>query len=74
MLTSTRWIWQHIEDPYQRQFSDEAISGTRTLLNMPPSANATLDDMIDFQYAAGPARPIRDLLSTVDGPFCYVYL
>ncbi|GIZ43681.1 hypothetical protein CKM354_000689800 [Cercospora kikuchii] len=74
MIDRVWWIWQHTENPFQRQFSDEAISGTRTLLDMPPSANATLDDIIDFQYAAGPARPIRDFLSTVDGPFCYVYL
>ncbi|CAK1363797.1 unnamed protein product [Cercospora beticola] len=74
MIDRVWWIWQHIENPFQRQFSDGAISGTRTFWDMPPSANATLDDMIDFRYAAGPACPIRDLLSTVDGPFCYVYL
>jgi len=60
--------------PRERQFSDKAIAGTRTFLNDPPSANGTLDDTIAFDYATGPPRPIRDLMSTVGGPFCYIYL
>ena len=67
------WIWQKLS-PRERQFSDNAIAGSRTFLNDPPSANGTLDDEIEFGYAAGPARQIRDLMSTVGGPFCYVYL
>lgn len=69
-LTASRWIWQSLS-PKDRQ---NAIAGTRTFLNNPPSANGTLDDLIEFDYAAGPARPIKDLMSTIRGPFCYVYL
>jgi tyrosinase len=60
--------------PHERQSTNKAIAGTKTFLNDPPSANGTLDDEIEFGYAAGPPKPIRDLLSTVRGPFCYVYL
>lgn len=49
------------------------IFGTRTLQNNPPSANATLDDLIDITPIGGSAK-LRDLMSTVGGsPFCYVY-
>ena len=75
MIDRVWWIWQHTgKDAYERQFGPEAIAGTRTFLDKPPSSNATLDDLIEFGYAAGPPRLIRDLLSTVRGPFCYVYL
>ncbi|KXT08118.1 hypothetical protein AC579_6634 [Pseudocercospora musae] len=60
--------------PYERQFTVDAIAGTRTLLNTPPSANETLEDLVDFGFAAGPARPIGNLLSRARGPFCNVYL
>ena len=73
MIDRVWWIWQMLS-PKERQFTDKAIAGTVTFLNQPPSANGTLDDQIEFGYAAGTARPIRDLLSTVSGPFCYVYL
>ncbi|KAJ9131147.1 Di-copper centre-containing protein [Coniochaeta hoffmannii] len=51
----------------------KTIAGTNTLLNNPVSQNTTLDDYIDFGYAAEPPRRIRDLLGTVEGPFCYTY-
>ncbi|GAB7326364.1 hypothetical protein MBLNU13_g10398t1 [Cladosporium sp. NU13] len=73
MIDRVWWIWQMLS-PNERQFTSKAIAGTQTFLDTPPSANGTLDDQIEFGYAAGPARPIRDLLSTVSGPFCYVYL
>lgn len=68
-----RWIWQQMS-PEERQKGMTAISGTRTFLNNPPSANATLEDVIEFGYAAGPSREIGELLSTTSGPFCYVYV
>jgi tyrosinase len=73
MIDRVWWIWQMLS-PYERQFTSKAIAGTRTFLNNPPSANGTLEDLIEFGYATGPPRPIGDLLSTVRGPFCYVYL
>jgi tyrosinase len=67
------WMWQMLS-PVERQYGDIALSGTNTFLNSPPSANTTFDDFVQFDYAAGPPTKIRDLMSTLAGPFCYVYL
>ena len=70
MIDRTWWIWQML-DPSGRK---DQISGTDTFLNVPPSANTTLDTPIDLGYAAGPAVTMSDLMSTTEGPFCYIYL
>lgn len=61
-------IWQ-AADPKNRQ---DALAGTGTFLNFPPSPNVTLGDYIDVGVNGGPVQ-IRSLMSTVSGPFCYVY-
>ncbi|KAK1717666.1 tyrosinase central domain-containing protein [Colletotrichum lupini] len=62
------WIWQMLDFANRQD-----IFGTRTLQNNPPSANATLDDLIDIAPIGGSAK-LRDLMNTVGGsPFCYVY-
>lgn len=71
-IDRTWWIWQLLD--VKKRTGAEGISGTGTFLNTPPSPNTTLDTMIDLGYAAGPAVPMRDLMSTIDGPFCYIYL
>lgn len=43
------------------------------MLNMPPSANTTLNDTINLGYAAGVPIKMLDVMSTVKGPFCYLY-
>ena len=63
------WIWQQ-QDLDTREF---AISGTRTLMNRPPSANGTLDDLLEVGVL-GESKTIRDMMSTVNGPLCYIYL
>ncbi|KAK3997033.1 putative tyrosinase [Cladorrhinum sp. PSN332] len=70
------WIWQNLE-PSART---DAISGTITIFNSPPSRNGTLEDILDMginnPLAQGP-RPIADLMSTVGqggGPLCYIYV
>ncbi|KAJ5542202.1 Tyrosinase [Penicillium sp. DV-2018c] len=70
MIDRTWWIWQNL-NPRKRT---NAISGTGTFLNGPPSPNTTLDTPIDLEYAGGQTVTMRDLMSTVSGPFCYVYL
>ncbi|KAJ5193984.1 Tyrosinase [Penicillium cf. griseofulvum] len=70
MIDRTWWIWQNL-DLYKRL---NAISGTGTFLNSPPSPNTTLDTLIDLGYAGGETVAMRDLMSTVSGPFCYIYL
>ena len=67
MIDRVWWIWQMLS-PRERQFSDAAIAGTNTFLNMPPSDETTLDDIVDLGFAAGPPMKIRDLLSITDGP------
>ncbi|KAF9638021.1 Tyrosinase [Lasiodiplodia theobromae] len=62
------WIWQNL-DPTRRTHT---IAGTITIENTPPSRNGTLDDLIDLGVNA-PAMRLGDALSTVEGPFCYVY-
>ncbi|KAF2861677.1 Di-copper centre-containing protein [Piedraia hortae CBS 480.64] len=61
-------VWQYL-DIYRRQ---NAISGTSTLGNSPPSAPMTLDDMLPFGFVADPIR-FGDVMDTFSGPFCYRY-
>lgn len=63
------WIWQN-QDLETRLTS---IAGTITILNEPPSRNGTLDDLIDLGVNNGPIT-IRSAMSTLGGPFCYIYL
>ncbi|KAK4670793.1 hypothetical protein QC764_603730 [Podospora pseudoanserina] len=69
------WIWQNLH-PETRT---NAIGGTITLNNFPPSRNGTLDDLLDLGVA-GPAAgvlEIRDVMSTIGiggGPLCYIYV
>lgn len=44
------------------------------MLNTPPSANTTLDDIVSLGHAGGANVTMRDLMSTTRGPFCYIYL
>ena len=68
-IDRTWWIWQN-QDIANRQ---NAISGTITLNNSPPSRNGTLDDVIDLGVNAAPVA-IGDIMSTVAGPLCYIYI
>ncbi|KGO68522.1 putative domain, di-copper centre [Penicillium italicum] len=70
MIDRTWWIWQNL-NPRKRL---NAISGTGTFLNSPASPNTTLDTLIDIGYAGGETIAMRDVMSTVSGPFCYIYL
>ncbi|KZM28651.1 Tyrosinase [Ascochyta rabiei] len=72
MIDRTWWIWQQLDR--KTRFGESGISGTGTFLNSPPSANTTLDTLIDLGYAASPAVTMNDLMSTTEGPLCYVYL
>lgn len=72
MIDRVWWLWQ-MQDPESRVWGANSLGGTITMLNDPPSANTTLEDWNEYGYAAGPARQIKELLSTVDGPFCYLY-
>lgn len=74
MIDRVWWMWQMV-DAKKRVYGEKtAVAGTRTFLNMPESGETTLDDVVDFGYAAGPGRKLRELMSVVEGPFCYVYV
>ncbi|KAG9770171.1 hypothetical protein KCU88_g6678, partial [Aureobasidium melanogenum] len=52
----------------------DAVYGTETANNAPPSPNVTLDTPQPGWGYFDPARyPIRDMISTSAGPFCYKY-
>lgn len=72
MIDRVWWIWQMMS-PSQRQFGNEALMGTNTFLDMPPSDETTFEDLVEYGWV-GPSRQIKDLMSTLSGPFCYVYL
>jgi tyrosinase len=72
MIDRVWWIWQ-MQNPKERVNGKNAVQGTNTFLNMPPSPETTLDDTIDIAWIGG-ERKIKDLISTLSGPFCYVYL
>jgi len=69
------WMWQN-QKPEERT---NAIAGTITLFNDPPSRNGTLDDIIDMSVnnpESGPTT-IGKLMSTVGlngSPMCYIYV
>ncbi|KAK7984514.1 hypothetical protein PG989_011916 [Apiospora arundinis] len=69
MVDRVWWIWQN-QKPVERAFQ---VDGTRTMNNKPPSDNATIEDTFDMGYNGGEVV-IKDLVSTVAGPYCYIYL
>lgn len=69
MVDRVYWIWQalHLWEAFE-------IAGTITILNLPPSRDATKEDIVEMGVLAQD-RPIKELLNTVDDtPFCYIYL
>lgn len=63
-------IWQGLS-PFKRTY---ALAGTITYLNTPASRNTTLGDTIDLGYTTPVVKEISDVMSTVSGDFCYIYL
>ncbi|KAH6842311.1 hypothetical protein B0I37DRAFT_392924 [Chaetomium sp. MPI-CAGE-AT-0009] len=61
-------IWQG-QDLAERTY---LVWGTGTAANDPPSDNVTLDTSMDFGIIGDP-RTIREVSSTIDGDYCYVY-
>ncbi|KAH7094614.1 hypothetical protein FB567DRAFT_565798 [Paraphoma chrysanthemicola] len=69
MIDRTWTLWQS-RDFEARQ---KQTGRTLTVQNNPPSANATLDSIMQFGTLGTPQR-LGDLVSTIDGPFCYQYV
>ncbi|KAI4161560.1 MAG: hypothetical protein L6R39_000050 [Caloplaca ligustica] len=49
------------------------VYGTETAFNSPPSANVTFATEMDYGVLS-PKQAVGDVLSSIDGPFCYAYL
>ncbi|EEP80004.1 predicted protein [Uncinocarpus reesii 1704] len=60
------WQWLDIEN------RKDALYGTLTYENLPPSRKGTLDDLVDLRPIIDPVR-IRDVVDVISGPFCYFY-
>jgi tyrosinase len=69
MIDRTWWTWQNL-DPEERTYK---VAGTLTITDMPPSRNATLEDVMDLGVN-GESITLRESMSTIGGPFCYVYV
>lgn len=63
------WTMWQAQNPLTRQY---ALSGTSTTLNIPPSPNVTLATVIGWGLL-DQSRPLSDLMSVTEGPFCYRY-
>ena len=69
MVDRLYWIWQVLHPA-----EANAVNGTITFRNNPPSRNGTVEDLLDMGKL-GPAVQIKDVLSTMGaGPLCYIYL
>lgn len=75
MVDRTWWTWQNQVPPAERHFQ---IAGTRTFRNIPPSDPATIEDIIDLGWVqplkGAVTKGIKWHISTVAGPYCYVYM
>ncbi|KAF2000175.1 Di-copper centre-containing protein [Amniculicola lignicola CBS 123094] len=70
MVDRIWWTWQNQEIEKRRY----TIAGTLTFLNIPPSRNATIDDIMTMgEYIDFPDITIANASSTLAGPFCYIY-
>ena len=70
MVDRVWWIWQN-QDLEKRT---NVIAGTLTFLNRPPSRNATLQDPMTLTHVGVPNITVADAVSTLGGPFCYIYV
>lgn len=70
MIDRVWWIWQNLDLGARI----ESIAGTITINNRPPSRNGTIDDVLNLGVLAPDNISLRDLMSTVENPFCYIYL
>ncbi|KAK4217500.1 tyrosinase-like protein [Rhypophila decipiens] len=64
------WIWQMLDFANRKK-----VAGTNTFFDLPPSANTTVEDLIDILPLSTTKPKIKDLMNTVGGsPLCYVYV
>lgn len=68
MIDRVWYIWQTQEFATRQQ----VIAGGKSMLG---GGQATLEDVVDMEVinVDGKSYKIKELVSTVDGPFCYIY-
>jgi tyrosinase len=52
---------------------ERTVAGTMTFLNMPPSRNRTLKDVLSLGYVTGEHITIGEVMNSVGGPFRCFY-
>lgn len=67
-LDRVYWIWQMLDFANRQTVAD-----TNTLVNQPPSANTTVDDWLEVDPLA-PRVQIKEMMNTVGGKLCYIYV
>lgn len=66
------WTEFQAKDPWARVYGEDALAGTVTGFNIPPSANATLGHIMEW----GPNEqqlPVGAVMAVGRGRFCYKY-
>lgn len=70
MIDRVWWIWQNLD----LKNREKAIAGTAGSIGETTGRNITLDDVLAMgPYVDYPNITIGDAMSTVGGPFCYIY-
>ncbi|KAK0721251.1 hypothetical protein B0T21DRAFT_258234, partial [Apiosordaria backusii] len=62
------WLWQMVDLENRKD-----VFGTNTAMNNPPSEDTTVEDWLYLDPLAEKVR-IRDVMNTVGGELCYVYI
>ncbi|KAI7541534.1 hypothetical protein KC331_g5502, partial [Hortaea werneckii] len=68
MIDHIYTVWQNLAWDER----EDAIDGTSTLLNSPPTADMQLSDVLSFGLVAED-KTFGDLMDTMSGPYCYRY-
>ncbi|KAF4976418.1 hypothetical protein FZEAL_6898 [Fusarium zealandicum] len=69
MVDRVYWMWQALHPKEAKK-----IAGTITFANNPPSRNTSLEDLIELPFLGVKSQKIENLLDTLDGPYCYIYM
>lgn len=76
-----QYVWIHfLRIPFLNALCDVSdvrsgnlVADVRNLVVAPPSPNVTLDTELDYGVLA-PKQKVGNVLSSIDGPFCYAYI
>ena len=52
----------------------QTVFGTQAIMDLWPAPNTTVEDVIDIRPVASKTYKIKELMNTVGGPLCYIYI